>query len=57
VRLPSLPGAVVEFSEASFRPFLDVEGTLQATVCSPPRRVIGAIASEQLGERLERIVR
>ena len=32
MRLPSLPGAVVEFSEASFRRFLEVEGTLQATV-------------------------
>jgi membrane protein len=32
VTLPSLPGAVVEFGEASVRRFLDVEGTLQATV-------------------------
>jgi membrane protein len=32
VRRPSLPGAVIDFGEASFRRFLEVEGTLQATV-------------------------
>lgn len=32
MRLPSLPGAIVEFGEACFRRFLEVEGTLQATV-------------------------
>jgi membrane protein len=32
VRLPNLPGAIVEFGEACFRRFLEIEGTLQATV-------------------------
>jgi membrane protein len=32
VRTPSLPGAAVDFGETSFRRFLDVEGTMQATV-------------------------
>ena len=32
MRLPSLPGAAVDFGEAGLRRFLDVEGTLQATV-------------------------
>jgi membrane protein len=32
VKLPSLPGAAVDFGEAGLRRFLDVEGTLQATV-------------------------
>jgi membrane protein len=32
VRLPSLPGAIVEFGEACFRRFLEIEGTLQASV-------------------------
>lgn len=32
MRLPSLTGAVIEFGEASFRRFLEIEGTMQATV-------------------------
>lgn len=32
MNLPSLPGAVVEFGHQSLRRFLEVEGTLQATV-------------------------
>ena len=32
MRLPSLPGEVVDFGEASFRRFLEIEGTMHATV-------------------------
>ena len=32
MRLPSLPGEVVDFGEASVRRFLQIEGTMQATV-------------------------
>jgi hypothetical protein len=32
VRLPNLPGAVVDFGERSLRRFLDIEDTMQATV-------------------------
>jgi membrane protein len=63
VRLPSLPGAAVDFGEASLRRFLDVEGTLQATVLAAqaftsliPFLVVGAAFGPGDSDLSERIV-
>jgi membrane protein len=63
VRRPSLPGEVVEFGEESFRRFLEVEGTLQATVLAAqaftsliPFLVVGAALGPGEGDIGERIV-
>jgi membrane protein len=63
VRLPSLPGAVADFGEQSLRRFLDVEGTLQATVLSAqaftsliPFLVVGAAFGPGDSDLSERII-
>ena len=63
MRLPSLPGAVVEFGEASLHRFLAVEGTLQATVLSAqaftsliPFTVVASAILPGKGDTGERIV-
>ena len=63
MRRPSLPGAVVEFGEESFRRFLKVEGTMQATVLAAqaftsliPFLVVGAAVGPGEGDIGERIV-
>jgi membrane protein len=63
VRLPSLPGAVVDFGEASLRRFLSVEGTLQATVLAAqaftsliPFMVVASAVLPGEGDTGERIV-
>jgi membrane protein len=63
VKLPSLPGAAVDFGEASLRRFLDVEGTLQATVLAAqaftsliPFLVVGAAFGPGEGDLSDRIV-
>jgi membrane protein len=63
VRLPSLPGAALDFGEASLRRFLDVEGTLQATVLAAqaftsliPFLVVGAAFGPGESDLSDRIV-
>jgi membrane protein len=63
VRLPSLPRAVVDFGEDSVRRFLDVEGTLQATVLAAqaftsliPFLVVGAAFGPGEDDLSERII-
>jgi membrane protein len=63
VRLPSLPGAVVEFGETSLRRFVEIEGTLQATVLAAqaftsliPFLVVGAAFGPGEGDLSDRIV-
>ena len=63
MRRPSLPGAVVEFGEESLRRFLEVEGTMQATVLAAqaftsliPFLVVGAAVGPGEGDIGERIV-
>jgi len=63
VRLPSPPGAVVDFGEASFRRFLEIEGTTQATVLAAqaftsliPFTVVAAAFGPGEGDIGERIV-
>jgi membrane protein len=63
VRLPSPPGEAVQFGEASFRRFLDIEGTLQATVLAAqaftsliPFMVVAAAVGPGEGDIDERIV-
>jgi membrane protein len=63
VRLPSLPGAALDFGEASLRRFLDVEGTLQATVLAAqaftsliPFLVVGAAFGPGDSDLSDRIV-
>ena len=63
MRLPSLPGAVVEFGETSVRRFLSVEGTLQATVLAAqaftsliPFMVVASAVLPGEGDTGERIV-
>jgi membrane protein len=63
VRRPSLPGAVVQFGEESFRRFLDIEGTLQATVLAAqaftsliPFTVVAAALGPGEGDIGDRIV-
>jgi membrane protein len=62
VRLPSLPGAVVDFATESFRRFVQVEGAQQATVLAAqaftsliPFLVVGAAfgpADEDIADRI-----
>jgi membrane protein len=63
VTLPSLPGAVVDFGEQSLRRFLEVEGTLQATVLSAqaftsliPFMVVGAAFGPGESDLSDRII-
>jgi membrane protein len=63
VRLPKLSGTVVEFGEASVRRFLEVEGTLQATVLAAqaftsliPFTVVAAAFGPGEGDIGDRIV-
>jgi membrane protein len=63
VRRPSLPGAVVEFGEESLRRFLEVEGTLQATVLAAqaftsfvPFTVVAAAVGPGEGDLGDRII-
>jgi membrane protein len=63
VNLPSLPGAAVDFGEASLRRFLDVEGTLQATVLAAqaftsliPFLVVGAAFGPGESDLSDRII-
>lgn len=63
MRLPSAPGAVVEFGEDSLRRFLNVEGTLQATVLAAqaftsliPFLVVGAAFGPGEDDLSERII-
>jgi membrane protein len=63
VKLPSLPGAVVGFGEDSLRRFLDVEGTMQATVLAAqaftsliPFLVVAAAFGPGEGDLSDRIV-
>jgi membrane protein len=63
VRLPSLPGAVVAFGEESLRRFLEIEGTMQATVLAAqaftsliPFLVVGSAVGPGEGDIGDRIV-
>jgi membrane protein len=63
VRGPSLPEALVDFGEASFRRFLDIEGTMQATVLAAqaftsliPFMVVAAAFGPGEGDLSSRIV-
>lgn len=63
MRRPSLPGAVVDFGESSLRRFLEVEGTLQATVLAAqaftsliPFTVVASALLPGEGDTAERIV-
>jgi membrane protein len=63
VRLPNLPGAVVDFGERSLRRFLDIEGTMQATVLAAqaftsliPFMVVGAAFGPGESDLSERII-
>src|SRR5919198_1406252 len=60
---PSLPGAVVDFGDASLRRFLDIEGTLQATVLAAqaftsliPFMVVGAAFGPGEGDLSDRVI-
>jgi len=63
VRRPSLPGGVVDFGEESLRRFLEVEGSLQATVLAAqaftsliPFMVVGAAFGPGESDLADRIV-
>ena len=63
MRLPSLPGAALDFGETSLRRFLDVEGTLQATVLAAqaftsliPFLVVGAAFGPGDSDLSDRII-
>jgi membrane protein len=63
VRLPNLPGVVVDFGERSLRRFLDIEGTMQATVLAAqaftsliPFLVVGAAFGPGESDLAERII-
>ena len=63
MRRPSLPGAAVEFGEESFRRFLEVEGTMQATVLAAqaftsfiPFTVVAAAVGPGEGDLGDRII-
>jgi len=63
VRLPSLPGAVVDFGEESLRRFLEVEGTMQASVLAAqaftsliPFTVVAAAVGPGEGDLGDRII-
>lgn len=63
MRLPSLPGAAVDFGEQCLRRFLEVEGTMQATVLAAqaftsliPFLVVGSAVGPGEGDIGDRIV-
>jgi membrane protein len=63
VKLPSVPGAVVDFGEQSLRRFLEIEGTLQATVLAAqaftsliPFMVVGAAFGPGESDLSDRII-
>ena len=63
MKLPSLSGAVVDFGEGSLRRFLDIEGTLQATVLAAqaftsliPFMVVGAAFGPGESDLSDRII-